>query len=242
MAFCAIMGESGRGDKRIRKVFSFEELVETRFSDGVNALCWERVLPGDFEEVAQRIAEGAGEGIHTIEDARLLTIALSPAGREAAEILLADQKLLRSVDRDPALDCVKGYLRDHSASPILTDVYSFHADSAPVESDTFLCTYHGPPTEGLLNEEARRRVDIPQTRRHLLELFGGGEGRAFEEYLAEHCFDLHYAPLPGARPFSFGRGNLWRIAVEYPGSPVPPCIHRAPETLSGDAARLLLIS
>ena len=24
------------------------------------------------------------------------------------------------------------------------------------------------------------------------------------------------------------RGNLWRIAVEYPDSPVPPCIHRAP--------------
>jgi hypothetical protein len=30
--------------------------------------------------------------------------------------------------------------------------------------------------------------------------------------------------------------------VEYPGSPVPPCIHRAPLTHRDDSARLLLIS
>ena len=64
----------------------------------------------------------------------------------------------------------------------------------------------------------------------------------FREYQAENCYDLHYAPLPHARPFSFGRGNLWRIAVDYPGNPVPPCIHRAPTTLPGQPPRLLLIS
>ncbi len=41
---------------------------------------------------------------------------------------------------------------------------------------------------------------------------------------------------------SFGLGNLWRIAVDYPGSPVPPCIHRAPITRPGRPPRLLLIS
>jgi hypothetical protein len=30
--------------------------------------------------------------------------------------------------------------------------------------------------------------------------------------------------------------------VEYDGSPVPPCIHRAPDTRPGDPPRLLLIS
>ena len=63
----------------------------------------------------------------------------------------------------------------------------------------------------------------------------------FRAHLHENCYDLHYAPAASARPWSFGTGNLWRIAVDWPGSPVPPCIHRAPVTLSGQP-RLLLIS
>jgi len=62
------------------------------------------------------------------------------------------------------------------------------------------------------------------------------------EYLNENFYDLHYAPVEGAQPFSFGLGNFWRIATEYPGSPVPPCIHRAPPDAPGRAPRLLLIS
>ena len=123
-----------------------------------------------------------------------------------------------------------------------TDVFSFHADSATVEADTYLCTYHGSPSEGLRNDEAQRRVDIPATRAELLKRFGGNDDDAFREYLKENCYDLHYAPIPSARPFSFGLGNLWRIATDYPGCPVPPCIHRAPATLPGESPRLLLIS
>jgi len=228
------------GYQRIRRVASFEELVGTRFEDGINALCWERSLPGDFAEVIEKLS--AGEGITTIEDERLLELAVSPAGRVAVERLLADQRLLREHDLDPVLDCIESCLRDQTGAPVATDVYSFHADSATVEADTYLCTYHGPSSEGLRNDEAARRVDIPQTRAQLLALFGGGDGPEFREFLNENCFDLHYAPVPGARPFAFGVGNLWRIAVEYPGSPVPPCIHRAPETRPGDTPRLLLLS
>jgi hypothetical protein len=225
---------------RIRRVASFEELVNTRFENGVNALCWERTLAGDFGEVIEKLA--AGEGITTVEDERLLELAVSPAGRVAVEWLLADQKLLRERDLDPVLDCIGSCLRDQTGAPVATDVYSFHADSATVEADTYLCTYHGPSSEGLRNDEALRRVNVPETRAQLLALFGGADGPAFEEYLNDNCFDLHYAPLPGARPFTFGVGNLWRIAVEHPGSPVPPCIHRAPETRPGDTPRLLLLS
>jgi hypothetical protein len=221
-------------------VASFEELVSTRFEDGINALCWERALPGNFAEVVGKLA--VGEGITTIEDESLLELSVSSAGRLAVEMLLADQRLLRGLDLDPVLDCIQSCLRDQTGAPVATDVYSFHADSATVEADTYLCTYHGPSSEGLRNDEALRRVDIPQTRAQLLALFGGEEGPAFQEYLNENCFDLHYAPAPGARPFPFGVGNLWRIAVEYPGSPVPPCIHRAPETRPGDTPRLLLLS
>lgn len=64
----------------------------------------------------------------------------------------------------------------------------------------------------------------------------------FEDYLRENCYDLHYAEKDEAAAFSFGIGNMWRIAVEYPNCPVPPCLHRAPKTIPGRPPRLLLIS
>lgn len=224
---------------RIRQVRSFQELVATPFADGINALCWRRALAGDFGEVVKLL--GAGEGIVTLDEARLSGLPASQAGRMAIDILLEDLRLLRAQERDPVLNCIHGYPRDEEPGPVRTDVFSFHADSAPVEADTWLCTYHGMPSEGLRNEEAQRRIDLPETRAELLRLFCGEEGDDFRVFLSEHCYDLHYAPVPQARPFSFGMGNLWRIAVDWPGSAVPPCIHRAPETPPGAPPRLLLI-
>lgn len=225
---------------RIKRVGSFEELVTARFDNGVNALCWERTLPGDFGEVMRHLP--VREGITTLDDEQLEALPVSTAGRVAIDILLEDQRRLREHGLDPVLDCIRGYLRDANPGPVPTDVYSFHVDSATVEADTWLCTYHGPASHGLRNDEALRRVDIPETRAELLKLYGGEDDAGFREYLNENCYDLHYVPAPLGRPFSFGQGHLWRIAVEHPGCPVPPCIHRAPETLPGDPPRLLLIS
>jgi len=225
---------------RIQRVNSFEELVSTPFSCGVNAFCWPRTLRGDFSEVVELL--GGGEGIVTLDDTRLLALPVSAAGRVAVDILLADQRRLREHDLDPVLNSIHGYPRDEDAGPVSTDVFSFHADSATVAADTWLCTYHGAASEGLRNDEAQRRVDLPATRAELLRQFGGEDNEEFREYLKENCYDLHYAPVPLARPFSFGLGNLWRIATDYPGCPVPPCIHRAPATLPGHPPRLLLIS
>ncbi|HSI14585.1 MAG TPA: hypothetical protein VK961_21215 [Chthoniobacter sp.] len=225
---------------RIRMVQSFEALVATPFADGVNALCWPRALRGDFGDVVAHL--GAGEGIVTLDDERLQGLSVSERGRMAIEQMIADQERLRNLEREPVLNCIYGYPRDEESGPVATDVFSFHVDSAPVEADTWLCTYYGPSSEGLLNEEARRRVEMPETRAELLRLFNGEDDDSFREWLSENCYDLHYAPLPHARPYSFGLGNIWRIAVDWPGSPVPPCIHRAPEHSAGDAPRLLLIS
>ena len=101
---------------------------------------------------------------------------------------------------------------------------------------------NGPASEGVRNDEAQRRVDLPAIRAELLALYGGEDDDGFLGYLKEHCYDLHYAPTASAQPFSFGLGNLWRIAIDWPGRPVPPCIHRAPETTPGQPPRLLLIS
>ena len=225
---------------RTRVVQSFEELVATPFADGVNALCWPRSLEGDFDEVVTLL--GTGEDIVTLDEERLRSLPASAAGQVAIEQMLVDLQRLRALDREPVLNCIYGYPRDEESGPVATDVFSFHADSAPVEADTWLCTYHGPPSEGLLNEEGRRRVEIPETRAELLRLFGGADDNDFREWLGENCYDLHYTPLPHARPYSFGLGHIWRIAVDWPGSPVPPCIPRAPEHSAGDPPRLLLIS
>ncbi|MCE9520514.1 MAG: hypothetical protein K8R87_13290 [Verrucomicrobia bacterium] len=225
---------------RIKIVKSFDELVTTPFKDGINALCWQRTLAGDFSEIVKLLT--FGEGITTLDDAQLLDIPVSAAGRVAIDTLLEDQRLLRALELDPVLNCIHGYPRDEEPGPVATDVFSFHVDSATTETDTWLCTYHGPSSEGLRNDEAQRRVDVPATRAELLKLFGGEDDDAFLEYLNENCYDLHYAPNPQALPFSFGQGNLWRIAVDWPDSLVPPCIHRAPETRPGDPPRLLLIS
>ena len=225
---------------RIRIVGSFHELLATPFADGVNALCWPRILPGDFAEVVKLLSPG--DGIVPLDEELLRSLPLGEAGRVAVEVMLEDQRLLREQDLDPELNCIHAYLRDETDGPIATDVFSFHVDSATEEADTWLCTYHGFPSEGVANEDARRHVDIPEIRAELLRLHGGPDDGSFREFLSENCYNLHYALLPQARPWSFGIGNLWRIATDWPGSPVPPCIHRAPETQTGDPVRLLLIS
>jgi len=224
----------------LKVVGSFEELVMTPMRDGINAMCWQRTLPGDFGEIVEKL--GVGRGITSIDEARLRALDLSDAGRVAREVLLEDQELLRARDLLPSLDCINGYVNEIDTELLRTDVQSWHVDSATAEADTYLCTYFGPATEGLRHEEAMRRVDVPELRAELLRHYGGEEGEGFRDYLSENYLDLHYTPLPDARPFSFGLGHLWRIAIEYPDSPVPPSIHRAPATLPGQPPRLLLIS
>ena len=223
----------------VRRVGSFEALRTTPFADGVNALCWERALPGDYAEVIAKL--GPGEGIVALEDERLRALDLTPAGRLAADAMLADQELLRAHDLAPSLNCVYDCVRVADAGVVPTDVTSFHVDSAPVEVDTWLCTYHGACSEGLRDEDALLKVAIPEIRTRLLKEYGGADDEGFAEFLHERSYDSHYAPKPGATPYPFGTFALWRIATRWPGSPVPPCVHRAPENHPG-SPRLLLIS
>lgn len=225
---------------RVKGVASLDELLSARFRDGINALCWRRTLEGDFDEVA--LAFGINDGITTIDEDSLQELRLSPAGNRARNVLLADQRSLSDAGLDPNLDLVPGYEPDFSSSPVPTDVCSYHVDSATAEADTILCSYNQACTEGLSNEGATRRIDIPETRRKLLALYGGADDEGFATFCRERCFDHHYLPNAGVVPYSFGIGNIWRIATRYPSCPVPPCIHRAPITSPNNPPRLLLIS
>lgn len=243
----------------IKQVNSFEELCETPFVRGVNALYWPRVLQGDFSEIVTGLG-AANEEVMQLDAALLEGLPLSPEGSAARALLLADVTRLRERGLEPELNCIGAYpsdpscavARDESRTDVEqaaedkcgivlpTDVYSFHVDEAPIETDTWLCTYVGAPTEGLRNDQAQRRVDIEALRRVLHARFVQSGAREFDEYLRDQCQHLHYEPLPGARPWSFGVGYLWRLAVAWPGCAVPPCIHRAPRELG--QRRLLLIS
>ena len=231
----------------IKPAKNFQELLGTPFAEGVNALCWSRSLPGDYAEVVRLLGPGdlsavgqaKEEGIVALDEKRLHGLGLSGKGKEAVGQMLADLNLLRDAGRDPVLNIIYGYPRDEEPGPVPTDVMSWHVDSAPVEADTWLCTYHGAPSEALDPEAAILKVSDPTIRAKLLDLYGGKEDDSFTDWLTENHYNLHYSARSGARPHSFGTHNMWRIACAWPGSPVPPCVHRAPVT---DAPRLLLIS
>jgi hypothetical protein len=220
-------------------VGSFAELARHPFDDGINALCWSRALDGDFGEIARMLAPL--DGLVAIDAEMLGALPLSPAGRVAAAAILDDMRVLHELGRDPVLNCITRYERDERGLPIATDVHSFHADRAPVECDTWLCTYWGKSSEGVDNADAWRLIDDPAIRAALLLRHGGDDDERFQQLVRDESFDLHYGVAEGARPFAFGVGHLWRIAVAWPGCAVPPCLHRAPETQPGDEPRLLLI-
>lgn len=224
----------------VQIVDSFEQLLAANFTKSVNAICWARELEGDFDEIVR--AAGPLDEITGLDEEDLQSLELSPAGRQAREILIQDLRLLENAKVAPNLDIIPAYPRDLTASPVPVDVYDLHADSATVLADTFLCSYTEPASEGVRNEDATRYVDVPEIRAQLLADYGGADDEGFASYLKERFFDLHYAIRDGAPVFNFGTGNLWRIATQCPGSPTLPCIHRAPATQPGAPARLLLIS
>jgi hypothetical protein len=223
----------------VRYVESFEELLSAAFEGEINALCWRRTLPGDYAEVLAALKLPAG--ITSLDDETLLALKLSPAGQVAVQTMLADLELLRAAELEPVLDGIHGYVEEEQDEVIRTDVRSWHVDSATAQADTFLCTYHGACSQALHPAQAIRRCDVPATRAALLADYGGAEDEGFAEYLADHCYDLHYEATADAQLIDFGVGSLWRIAVQWEGSPVAACVHRAPEPVLGQQ-RLLLIS
>jgi len=157
----------------------------------------------------------------------------------ARDIILKDIQLLTNIGASPVLNLLKYYERDDELDFISTDVYSFHVDRSPIETDTFLCTYHGAASDIVPNDQVEQKVLIPEIREKLRALHDGSEAE-FESFLAEYFFDLHYQPKPNAQPINLGTGHLWRLAVDHPTQKVLPCVHRAPVENDGEY-RLLLI-
>jgi hypothetical protein len=229
--------EQNKRQQNILYVSSFHELVTTNFQGHMNAICWKRNLKGDFEEVVNQIE--INENVIELDEAFLLQLKLSPQGQLAREIILKDIQLLKTYGALPSLNIIKCYERDHAKAIVSTDVYSFHVDSSPIPTDTFLCTYIGTPSDILPNEQAEQKVLIPIIREKLKKQYGKSNDD-FESFLSENCYDLHYQAMYNANPISLGIGNLWRLATLHPESKVLPCIHRAPNEKEGQP-RLIII-
>ena len=224
-------------ENQIHFVTNFQDLVSTPFYGAINAICWKRELAGDFGEIVNKVS--LNENITELNEEALNALPLSEKGQLAREILLNDLKLLKAHGASPTLNLIRCYERDDAYPFFSTDVYSFHVDRSPVPTDTFLCTYYGEPSEILPNAQAEQKVLVPEIREELKRLYGGAE-EGFEDFLSEHFFDLHYQAKPAASPVSLGIGNLWRLAIDHPGSEVLPCVHRAPKEKNGEY-RLLMI-
>ena len=223
--------------QQIEKVANFQELVTKPFEGATNALCWSRKLVGDFEEIVNKVKSKSN--MTELSPEELNSLDLSENGQLAREVILKDLKLLKDHGASPILNLIEHYERD-DAFPILpTDVYSFHVDRSPIPTATFLCTYHGEPSEIVHNSQAIQKILIPELRAELKKLHDGPE-EGFDSFLVEYFFDLHYQPLPGANIVNLGQGHLWKLAVDHPESKVLPCLHRAPKEKIGEP-RLLLI-
>jgi len=224
-------------DNQIGRVSSFAELVHTDFSGERNALCWDRKLQGDFEEIVAKLQ--LKDAITEVNPRDLLALQLSEQGDMARAIILDDLRLLADFGAFPSLNLIRCYERDTEFDFISTDVYSFHVDRSPIATDTFLCTYQGASSEIISNAQAEQKILIPEIRDQLQALHDGPP-EDFEAFLKEYYFDLHYQARAEAVPVSLGLGHLWRLAVDHPGQKVLPCIHRAPVEEDGEY-RLLLI-
>ena len=231
------MSSAFSDNKQIGIATTFSELVQTDFKGERNALCWYRNLEGDFKELVSQLQ--LKENITEVAPEDLLALQLSEQGNHAREIILNDLQLLTDFGAAPVLNLLKCYERDDAFDFITTDVYSFHVDRSPIATDTFLCTYHGAASDLIANEQAVQKILIPEIREQLKALHDDPT-EAFEEFLKDNYFDLHYEALPPATPINLGVGHLWRLAVDHPEQQVFPCIHRAPIEKEGEY-RLLLI-
>ncbi|WP_027380675.1 DUF1826 domain-containing protein [Chryseobacterium daeguense] len=222
---------------QIEVVSSFSELTGTRFHGDVNAIFWQRNLSGDFKEIVSKLP--LKENITEVSIDDLLALNLTEEGNTARQIIINDVELLSDFGAQPSVNLLKNYERDEEFDFISTDVYSYHVDRSPVETDTFLCTYFGAASDILPNDQSIQNILVPQIRERLKELHNGLNDD-FETFLKDNYFDLHYQPKPGARPVNLGIGNLWKLAVDHPKQKVLPCVHRAPRENDGEY-RLILI-
>ncbi|RFC53476.1 hypothetical protein DXU93_13340 [Brumimicrobium aurantiacum] len=224
-------------EQQIQYVKNFEDFFKTPFKGKINAIGWQRTLEGDFQEIIDKV--DSSESIVELKLSVLKNLKLSKKGDLARKHLISDFIFLENNGADPIINVIKEYDRDDVFPFFPTDVYSFHVDRSPIPGATILCTYYGAASEIVANEDVQQKINIPKYREALKELHTD-ENQAFEIFLEENFFDLHYEMKKNVQPKKLQVGELWKLAIDHPNSPTLPSIHRAPKENKGQP-RLLLI-
>jgi deoxyhypusine synthase len=81
-------------NNQIQLVATFKDLVDTSFGGNINALCWQRLLEGDFFEIIEKIKPR--ENITYIEPDELIALELSEQGNLARQTILVEWDLLEN--------------------------------------------------------------------------------------------------------------------------------------------------
>lgn len=221
---------------QIKHFLDQKEFIETPFYGTINAHCLERELEGDFHEIVDKLI--LEDDITEVSIEKLNALNLSDLGNIARQTIINDYNFLKDFGADPTINLLKCYERDDAIEGMETDVYSYHVDASPVETQTFLCTYFGAASDIIENDKATQKILIPEIRKKIFDLFDGPENE-FEAFLEEFHFHLHYKADENAKPTNLGIGKLWKLAVQHPNQKVLPCVHRAP--FEDNKLRLLII-
>lgn len=108
----------------IQNVSSFEKLMATPFQGYINAMCWNRKLEGDFEEIVNALK--CNENRSTVHPQKLMQLQLTEQGQLARAIILNDLKMLEEQGAAPTLNVINNYESDEDNPFFPTDVHSFH--------------------------------------------------------------------------------------------------------------------
>ncbi len=199
--------------------------LKDMFNAGVGEVCNVVLFPrkklsGDFNGLARRLWKDFGDPndlefpeLHK-EDLEQVVTSLRGRQKIACQKIIDDIVTFESHGFHGGLRLIvpDSYMKVNAA------VHEFHGDVA--EGHRLMCCYNAPVTEALRNDEAVYK-GIRTTV----------SGRNEKEFPV-------YKPEKGAKPFSFGVGDIWYQVSNY-WSDVDAFIHRAVETKAGDPPRLL---
>ena len=219
-------------------------------SGKTNVILHRRKLRGDFNALAAHLAGNKKVTIDRSlrrEDVVKAEKELKGKAKKAAQEILADIDMLaREGYHSTKLRLIgdEGYRMDHGYDLKKgSGVSLFHFDGGQPLKGRVLTAYAGATTQGIAPEDCIRFVDIPKFQQDLIGRFGQDhvDPKELAALMKRSIADIRL-PKPGAIPYAFSVGDIFRHAVRDNKAGVTPHLHRAPPMTTGAKPRLLLVA
>lgn len=195
----------------VKVVSDLASVLTEPFGERANVVLCRRHISGDFNALAKRYsARFLEKASETISPSLLSSLKVTPDEKLAARAILQDMAEIRRAGFDQELRLIQPQGYRKSIM-----VHRPHVDYGALSGRVLAC-YSGVGTEGYVPDDCTVNI------RNILEQ------------------DQGVSIKPGARPFRFSLGDIWRQAVV--GSPaVQPFVHYAPVDQKA-GPRLLLVA